>query len=55
MNFGTIMNDAICLPIFDGGNIGIRRRQVEAIFAGEASNRLSIKQKDMQIDEPDCL
>lgn len=35
MNFGTIMNDAICLPIFDGGNIGIRRRQVEAIFAAE--------------------
>lgn len=35
MDFGTIMNDAICLPLFDGGNIGIRRRQVEAIFAAE--------------------
>ncbi|KAE8376054.1 acyl-CoA dehydrogenase/oxidase C-terminal [Aspergillus bertholletiae] len=30
--YGTLLNDAVCLPIFDGGNVGVRRRQVEAIF-----------------------
>ncbi|KAK5126228.1 hypothetical protein LTR85_010463 [Meristemomyces frigidus] len=30
---GDLLRDAIVLPIFDGGNVGIRRRQVEKIFA----------------------
>jgi len=34
--FGDLLNDAIVLPIFDGGNVGVRRRQVERIFANEA-------------------
>ena len=26
------MQDALVLPIFDGGNVGVRRRQIEKIF-----------------------
>ncbi|KIX00625.1 uncharacterized protein Z518_09690 [Rhinocladiella mackenziei CBS 650.93] len=33
---GDLLNDAIVLPIFDGGNVGVRRRQIEAIFASES-------------------
>ncbi|KAI9871904.1 MAG: hypothetical protein M1830_002313 [Pleopsidium flavum] len=33
--FTDLMNDALCLPIFDGGNIGIRRRQLEKLFLAE--------------------
>ncbi|KAI9726111.1 MAG: hypothetical protein M1834_009427 [Cirrosporium novae-zelandiae] len=33
--FQQLLNDAICLPIFDGGNIGIRRRQLEKLFLAE--------------------
>ncbi|KAJ1715088.1 electron transport oxidoreductase [Aspergillus flavus] len=31
-HYGVLINDAACLAIFDGGNVGVRRRQVEAIF-----------------------
>ncbi|KAE8368958.1 Nitroalkane oxidase [Aspergillus caelatus] len=30
--YGVLLNDVVCLPIFDGGNVGVRRRQIEAIF-----------------------
>ncbi|KIW27789.1 uncharacterized protein PV07_07497 [Cladophialophora immunda] len=33
--FGDLLNDAVVLPIFDGGNVGVRRRQIERIFASE--------------------
>lgn len=33
--FGDLLKDAVVLPIFDGGNIGVRRRQIEAIFASD--------------------
>ena len=29
---GHLLQDALVLPIFDGGNVGVRRRQIEAIF-----------------------
>lgn len=29
------MADALVLPIFDGGNIGVRRRQVQQVFMRE--------------------
>jgi len=32
MPFESLLNDAIVLPLFDGGNVGVRRRQVEKIF-----------------------
>lgn len=35
MPFAKILNDALALPIFDGGNIGVRRRQMEKLFAAE--------------------
>lgn len=31
--FDELISDACCMSIFDGGNIGIRRRQVQAIFS----------------------
>ena len=27
--FARLLNDAMVLPLFDGGNIGVRRRQLE--------------------------
>lgn len=35
LQFAQFLNDAICLPLFDGGNIGIRRRQIGNIFAAD--------------------
>ncbi|KAH8820241.1 acyl-CoA dehydrogenase [Xylogone sp. PMI_703] len=37
---GNLLQDAIVLPIFDGGNVGIRRRQIASIFAEEAYDPL---------------
>ncbi|KAL1844772.1 hypothetical protein VTK73DRAFT_1820 [Phialemonium thermophilum] len=34
MPFARLLNDAACLPLFDGGNVGVRRRQIQKIFAG---------------------
>lgn len=34
--FGDLLNDAVVLPIFDGGNVGVRRRQIESIFASDS-------------------
>ncbi|KAE8350560.1 putative acyl-CoA dehydrogenase [Aspergillus coremiiformis] len=33
--YGLLLNDAVCLPIFDGGNVGVRRRRIEAIFKAD--------------------
>lgn len=33
--FPSLLNDAMCLPLFDGGNVGIRRRQLEKLFIAE--------------------
>lgn len=30
--FAGFLNDAMVLPIFDGGNIGIRRRDLQKLF-----------------------
>lgn len=30
--FGSLLQDALALPIFDGGNLGIRRRQLHTMF-----------------------
>ncbi|KAF2195287.1 hypothetical protein K469DRAFT_649049 [Zopfia rhizophila CBS 207.26] len=35
MPFSRLLEDAVCLPLFDGGNIGVRRRQIERIFKQE--------------------
>jgi nitroalkane oxidase len=29
----NLLQDATVLPIFDGGNVGVRRRNIEKIFA----------------------
>ncbi|KAI9792518.1 MAG: hypothetical protein M1816_002038 [Peltula sp. TS41687] len=33
--FSQLLNDAICLPLFDGGNVGVRRRQIQNIFLAQ--------------------
>jgi len=33
--FPELLNDAICLPLFDGGNVGVRRRQLEKLFMAD--------------------
>lgn len=30
--FAKLMADALVLPIFDGGNVGVRRRQIQQLF-----------------------
>jgi len=35
MPFGQLMEDALVLPIFDGGNQGVRRRDIQQIFLQE--------------------
>lgn len=32
MPFSRMLEDAACLPLFDGGNVGVRRRQFENIM-----------------------
>jgi nitroalkane oxidase len=34
--FSGWLNDAAVLPVFDGGNLGIRRRQIEKLYLEEA-------------------
>lgn len=38
LGFGQLMENALVLPIFDGGNVGVRRRQVQKIFESEDYN-----------------
>lgn len=33
--FPNLLNDAMALPLFDGGNVGIRRRALEKIIAAK--------------------
>lgn len=35
MPFPSLLNDAMCYPLFDGGNIGLRRRQMQRLMAEE--------------------
>jgi nitroalkane oxidase len=35
IGLGDLLNDAMVLPIFDGGNVGVRRRQIEKLFASD--------------------
>ena len=32
MGFGNLLNDAAVFSLFDGGNVGVRRRQYERIM-----------------------
>lgn len=32
MPFGDLLNTAVVLPLFDGGNVGIRRRQMQELM-----------------------
>jgi hypothetical protein len=38
MPFSRLLEDAVVLPLFDGGNIGVRRRQLEKILQREDYN-----------------
>lgn len=38
LGFGQLMENALVLPIFDGGNVGVRRRQVQKIFESDEYN-----------------
>ncbi|MCJ1381066.1 hypothetical protein MMC17_004175 [Xylographa soralifera] len=33
--FPKLMNDALCLPLFSGGNVGVKRRQLERLFLAD--------------------
>ena len=33
--FGRLLNDALVLPIFDGSNVGVRRRALQELFMGD--------------------
>lgn len=33
--FSRLLNEAMCYPLFDGGNVGLRRRQMQQLMAGD--------------------
>ncbi|KAG9504817.1 hypothetical protein J7337_004795 [Fusarium musae] len=33
MSFPQLLNDVMCYPLFDGGNVGLRRRQMQRVMA----------------------
>jgi alkylation response protein AidB-like acyl-CoA dehydrogenase len=35
MPFSRLLEDAVVLPLFDGGNVGVRRRQLEKILQND--------------------
>ncbi|KAI8670248.1 Nitroalkane oxidase [Fusarium keratoplasticum] len=35
MSFPRLLNEAMCYPLFDGGNIGLRRRQIQRLMTEE--------------------
>lgn len=35
MSFPRLLNDVMCYPLFDGGNVGLRRRQMQRVMALE--------------------
>ena len=39
--FARLLNDAMVLPLFDGGNIGVRRRQLDKTFQMEIYDPLA--------------
>lgn len=39
--FARLLNDAMVLPLFDGGNLGVRRRQLEKTFQMETYDLLA--------------
>jgi len=39
--FGRLLQDALALPMFGGGNMGIRRRQLHAPFMHPDDDRLA--------------
>jgi nitroalkane oxidase len=41
MPFGRLLRDALALPIFDGGNMGVRRRQLHAMLMQPTYDPLS--------------
>jgi len=41
MSFGRLMQDALVLPLFDGGNMGVRRRQLHGLMAAESYDPLT--------------
>ena len=38
---GGLLQDALALPLFDGGNMGVRRRQLHALMRGPDYNPLA--------------
>jgi nitroalkane oxidase len=41
MPFGRLMQDALCMPLFDGGNVGVRRRQLQELMAASGYDPLA--------------
>jgi butyryl-CoA dehydrogenase len=39
--FAGLLQDALALPIFDGGNMGVRRRQLHTMFKRSDYNPLA--------------
>lgn len=40
LGLGQLWEDVVVLPVFDGGNVGVRRRQVEGLLRGEGYDGL---------------
>jgi nitroalkane oxidase len=41
MRLAALLQDAICYPLFDGGNVGVRRRQLHTLFKADDYSSLT--------------
>lgn len=42
MSIGTLLQDALVLPLFDGGNMGVRRRQLHTLMSRSDYDPLTV-------------
>jgi nitroalkane oxidase len=42
----SIMQDVLCFPLYDGGNMGVRRRQLHDIIKNSSYDPLSAADED---------
>ena len=44
-----IMNDVLCFPLYDGGNMGVRRRQLHAMFQRPTYDPLALSENRLSV------
>jgi alkylation response protein AidB-like acyl-CoA dehydrogenase len=47
-----IMNDVLCFPVYDGGNMGVRRRQMHDMFRNPSYDPLALAENRLSTSNP---